>query len=161
MAAPCCDKALVSQVVDVAREWIGTPYVHQASCKLVGTDCLGLVRGIWREVFGAECEEPGSYSPDWAEASASEPLLDGLARHLERVTPEAAAAGDILVFRMLERGTAKHLAILTSDNLDAENATMIHAYSGLSVCETRLSHPWHRRIAAVFRMPVVPENWRP
>ena len=37
-----------------ARAWLGTPYRHQASVKGVGADCLGLVRGLWREVAGAE-----------------------------------------------------------------------------------------------------------
>ena len=41
-------------VVRAARGWIGTPYHHQASVKGVGTDCLGLVRGVWRELYGCE-----------------------------------------------------------------------------------------------------------
>ena len=40
------------RVVDAARGWLGTPYVHQASSKGSGADCLGLIRGIWREIFG-------------------------------------------------------------------------------------------------------------
>ena len=49
----------------LARGWLGTPYQHQASLKGVGCDCLGLVRGIWREAFGAEPEVPPAYAPDW------------------------------------------------------------------------------------------------
>lgn len=33
------------QIIDAARDWIGTPYVHQASAKGAGCDCLGLLRG--------------------------------------------------------------------------------------------------------------------
>ena len=36
-------------VVAIARAWIGTPYEHQASCLGAGTDCLGLLLGIWRD----------------------------------------------------------------------------------------------------------------
>jgi NlpC/P60 family putative phage cell wall peptidase len=43
-------------IVAEARSWIGTPYRHQASLKGVGCDCLGLVRGVWRAVLGAEPE---------------------------------------------------------------------------------------------------------
>jgi len=32
-------------IVVETRDWIGTPYRHQASLKGVGCDCLGLVRG--------------------------------------------------------------------------------------------------------------------
>jgi NlpC/P60 family putative phage cell wall peptidase len=37
-----------AQIVVATRDWIGTPYQHQASLKGVGCDCLGLVRGVWR-----------------------------------------------------------------------------------------------------------------
>ena len=45
-----------AEIVRAARSWIGTPYRHQASLKGVGCDCLGLLRGVWREVVGAEPE---------------------------------------------------------------------------------------------------------
>ena len=38
-----------TRIVDLARGWIGTPYLHQASCRGIGCDCLGLVRGVWRD----------------------------------------------------------------------------------------------------------------
>ena len=39
-------------VVAHARAWIGTPYHHQASHIGVGTDCLGLIRGVKGVVIG-------------------------------------------------------------------------------------------------------------
>ena len=42
------------EIVAHARAWIGTPYHHQASRIGVGTDCLGLVRGVCRELYGRE-----------------------------------------------------------------------------------------------------------
>jgi NlpC/P60 family putative phage cell wall peptidase len=44
------------QIVAAARGWLGTPYHHQASVKGVGCDCLGLIRGLWRELLGDEPE---------------------------------------------------------------------------------------------------------
>jgi NlpC/P60 family putative phage cell wall peptidase len=44
------------RVLALAGGWIGTPYRHQASLKGVGCDCLGLIRGIWRGVYGHEPE---------------------------------------------------------------------------------------------------------
>ncbi len=44
----------MSRIVTAARAWIGTPYLHQASAKGAVCDCLGLIRGVWREVHGAE-----------------------------------------------------------------------------------------------------------
>ena len=42
-----------NRVVAAARGWLGTPYHEQASVQGVGCDCLGLARGVWREVVGA------------------------------------------------------------------------------------------------------------
>ena len=46
------------KIIAEARAWIGTPYHHQAAVKGVGCDCLGLVRGVWRAVYGADPEHP-------------------------------------------------------------------------------------------------------
>jgi NlpC/P60 family putative phage cell wall peptidase len=145
------ERARGAAIVAAARGWIGTPYRHQASCKAVGADCLGLVRGVWREVIGVEPARPPAYTPDWAEATGEERLLDAAVRHLVRMPRDAAAAGDVLLFRMIERGPAKHAAILVSPWLPA--GTIVHAYSGHAVCETRLTEAWVRRLAGVFRFP--------
>jgi len=56
--------AVSGRAVAIARAWIGTPYVHQASVKGAGADCLGLLRGVWRELYGAEPEAVPAYTPD-------------------------------------------------------------------------------------------------
>ena len=58
-------------VIAAVRGWLGTPYHDQASLKGVGCDCLGLVRGVWRELFGAEPLPLPPYSRDWGEAGSS------------------------------------------------------------------------------------------
>ncbi|MEL6477587.1 MAG: NlpC/P60 family protein [Pseudomonadota bacterium] len=141
------------EIVAMARGWIGTPYCHQASCRGAGADCLGLIRGLWRERYGAEPEQPPAYTPDWGEARGDELLLAAALRHLEPVT--CPRPGDVLVFRMLARGPAKHLALMSED-APAKGRRMIHAYSGHSVCETSLTEAWMRRLAGVFRFPVLP-----
>ena len=58
------DAAMTSSQAVVARTraWIGTPYRHQASLIGIGCDCLGLVRGVWREVLGPEPEAAPPYA---------------------------------------------------------------------------------------------------
>lgn len=139
------------EIIDAARAWLGTPYRHQASCRGAGADCLGLIRGVWRDVLGDEPERPPAYSPDWAEATGEERLLAAAGRHMVRVAKDQAQAGDVLLFRMIDRGPAKHAAILVSATLD--RGRIIHAYSGHAVCETALTAGWRRRLAGVFRFP--------
>jgi NlpC/P60 family putative phage cell wall peptidase len=133
-------------IVAQARSWIGTPYRHQASLKGVGCDCLGLLRGVWREVSGTEPELPPPYSPDWAEAGA-DTLLAAARRHLVEIACLEAAAGDVLLFRWRDDLPAKHCAIATSSD------TMIHAHDGASVAEVAYRPWWRRHLVHAFRFP--------
>jgi len=136
-------------IVAAARGWIGTPYRHQASLKGVGCDCLGLVRGVWREVVGPEPEPLRPYAQEWPLASPDERLLDLGATHFRAVDPAAFAAGDILVFRWRAHLPASHLAIVT------DGVAMAHAHDGACVAEVALSAWWRRRIAGAFAFPGV------
>jgi NlpC/P60 family putative phage cell wall peptidase len=137
------------EIVAEARRWIGTPYRHQASLKGVGADCLGLVRGVWRGVIGAEPEKAPAYTPDWAEALGEETLLGAARRHLREIAISEAREGDVLLFRMGLGSPAKHAAIVSGPQ------RILHAYWGRAVCETRLVPWWERRIAAAFSFPGV------
>lgn len=140
------------RIVEVARSWIGTPYVHQAATLGAGTDCLGLVRGVWRAVIGAEPVEIPAYTFDWGEPGGEELLLEASSLHLKPVARQSALqGGQVLLFRMRDDATAKHLGIVAQDG---PSATFVHAYSGRGVHENSLSAPWARRIAARFEFPV-------
>jgi len=123
--------------------------VHQASLKGVGCDCLGLLRGIWRELYGEEPEEIPPYSLDWAEATGAETLYMALERHCREVSSESLRPGDIALFRMLPRGPAKHCGIVGSG---AEGRlTLIHSRQNKRVSEEPFSAFWRDRLAFAFR----------
>ncbi len=145
-ADPATRRAILAE----ARRWVGTPYRHQASALGAGTDCLGLLRGVWRALYGAEPEAPPPYTPDWAEAGA-EDLLAVAGRHLREIPVLQAGEGDVLIFRMRPRGPAKHVAILATPWL--EPGRILHAYSGARVLESPLTPAWIGRIAGAFRFP--------
>lgn len=130
-----------------ARLHLGTPYRHQGSRRGVGCDCLGLVRGVWRELYGTEPETPGPYTPDWAERGVGEPLIEAAGRHLLAIDTRDAAPGDLVIFRWRAQSAAKHCGILD------EGGRLIHAYEGASVISSPLTPSWARRIAASFRFP--------
>ena len=135
------------RIVTIARTWLGTPYHHQASLKGAGTDCIGLVRGVWRELYGAEPQALPAYTRDWAEAHGRETLLESARRHLVELPPAEAQPGDILIFRWRRTAPAKHCAILSTPT------AMIHALEGAPVSEVSLSPWWRRHLAGAFMFP--------
>lgn len=140
-ASPC------ELVVAEATGWLGTPYRHQASRKGVGADCLGLVLGVWRALYGDEPERPGPYAPDWAEAGGEERLLEAARRHMIAIDRSKAGAGALVLFRWRPHLPAKHAGILIG------HERFIHAYQGHAVTASPLVPQWRRRIAAAFLFP--------
>ncbi|UXN63459.1 NlpC/P60 family protein [Phyllobacterium sp. A18/5-2] len=138
---------VADEVLAEARHWIGTPYRHGGSKCQVGCDCLGLVRGIWRSLYGREPQSVSTYSADWAEAGASDPLLEAARRHMNEKQLIEIESGDLIVFRWRDGVAAKHLGVLT----DTDH--FIHAYEGHSVMESALVSQWRKRIAGVFSFP--------
>jgi NlpC/P60 family putative phage cell wall peptidase len=137
-------------IVRLARGWIGTPYLHQASVRGAGTDCLGLLRGVWREAFGEEPMAVPPYSADWSEVSGEEALAAAADHCLRRLPIDAEVAGAVLLFRMRDGAVAKHLGIAAEVG---PRASFVHAYTGHGVVESPLSAPWAKRIVGRFAFP--------
>ena len=134
-------------VVATARSWLGTPYHDQASLRGVGCDCLGLARGVWRDVIGSEPFPIQPYSRDWGETGPHEVLAEGAASMLIPIAPTDVGPGALILFRMTPRAIAKHVGILT------EPDRFIHSYERLGVIEEVLTPAWRRRIAFAFLFP--------
>ena len=158
-----------ARIVRAARSWLGTPYHDQASVKGVGCDCLGLIRGVWREVVGPEPMPVPPYSRDWGEAGPHEVLAEAARAAMIEIDVADARTGDVVLFRMRQEAIAKHAGVLTSGSRGARSHhsgrpprsagphRFIHAYERTGVIEEPLTEPWHRRIAFAFRFPF-PEN---
>lgn len=141
------DDDTATLIVAAARAWLGTPYRHQGMRKGVGCDCLGLVRGVWAELYGAEPERPGPYASDWAECGGRELMIEAARRHCVEKPGRVVEAGDLILFRWRPHLPAKHAGIATAP------ARFIHAYQGNSVLESALVPQWKSRIAGLFRFP--------
>lgn len=138
---------IADRVLTEAESWIGTPYRHGASSRGISCDCLGLVRGVWRALYGDEPEHPVVYAPDWAEAASGDPLLEAANRHMQPRSNNNPEPGDLLVFRWRADVAAKHLGIMTKEN------RFIHAYEGHRVMASALVPQWRRRVAGIFIFP--------
>ena len=135
------------RVIATARGWLGTPYHDQASLKGVGCDCLGLARGVWRELVGDEPFPIPPYSRDWGETGSTEVLAEGARRMMIELPVADTVPGALILFRMRPGAIAKHVGILTAPD------RFIHAYERLGVIEEPLTSAWRRRIAFAFLFP--------
>lgn len=140
-------------IVRLAEGWIGTPYRHQGATKGVGCDCIGLVRGVWRELYGDDPGRVPAYAPDWAERAGEERLLSAAERLFgPSIAWRDAEPGDLLLFRWRADCAAKHAGILAGPE------HFIHAYEQAAVIRSALVPSWRRRVAAVHRFPQFQRN---
>ena len=135
------------QAVELARTWIGTPYHHQACLKGVGVDCVGLIRGIYAEMYGKEAPYLINYSADWGDANGNEDMLKAARTYLKPVPRSRLGAGHVVLLRWQEHRVAKHSMIMTSPT------TAIHAYDRSPVAEIELHRWWLEKIVYVFTWP--------
>lgn len=132
-----------SRIVSITRTWIDTPYHHQESKKGIGCDCLGLLRGVWREYYGTELPEKiPNYSPSWNDHMTENNMLLRAQNNFKAIN--APKEGDLILFRMTKRGVVKHCSIMVSDN------TMIHAYTNHKVREELFTDWWKKKVAGYF-----------
>ncbi len=146
-----------ARIVKATRRWLGTPYHDQASVRGVGCDCLGLLRGVWRDVVGPEplddTRPVPPYSRDWGEAGPIEVLAEAARAAMVELDISEARTGDVILFRMRAGAIAKHCGILSGNNRSGRSHRFIHAYERSGVIEEHLTPAWQRRIAYAFRFP--------
>ena len=135
-----------------ARLWIGTPYHLTASKIGAGCDCLGLLRGVWRDLYGSE---PEPYQPvgseDWY-INAPDALVAAADRWLIRV--EGPELGAVAVMAMGRAQAGNHCGILSRDG------GIVHAFNSPgagrdAVVEVPFSGALTRRVFGYWRFPGV------
>lgn len=135
-------------IVGAARLWLGTPYRHQASTPGAGCDCLGLLRGVWRTLYGSEPLPVPPYRADWRDAADGVTLLAAANRVLMPALPPLAA-GQVVLFRLNRLPSPRHCAIMVGPD------RFIHAQERVGVVEASLGAAWRRRLAGSFSFPAI------
>ena len=133
-----------------ARTWIGTPWHHRASCREAGADCLGLIRGVWRDVIGPEPELLPPYTDDWSTLRNCWDVSTRLASYFTPLAVSSARPGDVILLCISPRSGAEHLAILAQKG---DVLTLIHSYQKHGVIEQTYSPSWRRRAVQGFCFP--------
>jgi hypothetical protein len=78
--------SLRQSVVDEAKTWIGTPFVHQQCRKGVGVDCCTILTAIYGRVCGLEIELP-HYDVQWNLHDDNQSYLKAILQHCVEVSP--------------------------------------------------------------------------
>lgn len=143
----CC--VTRDEVVQEARSWLGTPFVHQASRKGVGTDCAGLVRGVLRGLGGLPEERALPEAVFAYHRRADGVTLKRVCdEHLERVSEPMP--GDVALIRFGK--IPHHLGFIG----DRRGLSLIHALGPMkpsSVVEHTFDEMWRSRVVGYYRIP--------
>lgn len=134
------------EIVGAARAFIGTPYRHRAATLGAGCDCLGLLRGVWRTLYGAEPEPVPNYRADMRDPLHADALFAAAERLLVRAQG-APRAGHVVLFRLVQSLPPRHCGIMVG------SGRFVHAQERLGVVEANLTDGWARRMTAVFDWP--------
>jgi cell wall-associated NlpC family hydrolase len=114
-----------AEAVEIARSWIGTPYVLGGRIKGAGVDCAMLLAEYLIEIGAATRDEEQRdpvpvYAADWFHHTTEERYKFRLLRHAQEIaeaicigTP-AARPGDLVLFRVAESRVFNHGAIVTA-----------------------------------------------
>ena len=138
---------LRAQIVAEAREWMGTPFHHQARCKGAGVDCVGLVIGVCKKLKLTDFDHY-TYSriPDGQMMKAT------CEANMARIPFAEIIPGDVILFHFGSH--PQHLAIV-GDHPHG-GLSIIHSYApSKKVVEMSLSQEWIDRIVACYRLPGV------
>lgn len=132
-------------IVEEARKWIGTPFVHQGRTRF-GVDCIGLVICVRHAV--EPMPELLQEVTNYARRPKDGLLLERIANYCEPISqPEA---GSVAIIQWHRKQPPSHVVILTGEG------TMIHSYRNVErVCEVGYRSRWVQLTHAIFRLPGV------
>jgi cell wall-associated NlpC family hydrolase len=105
-------------VVEEAKSWLGTPWVHNARIKGAGVDCAQLLIGVFSGAGVIEAFDTGEYPVDWMLHREEERFLGWLGQYM--VPTDATLPGDVAIWKFGR--CFAHAAVVT------EWPVLIHAF---------------------------------
>src|SRR5208282_2795193 len=128
------------EAVQIARSWIGTPYVRSGRLKGSGVDCGTLLLCYLVEIGAASHDENiPVFSDDWFSHATEESYKYRLMKHARKIAETVcvgrpdAMPGDLVLFRVVGSRVYNHGAIVTVWPKG------IHALAGEGVREVNLA----------------------
>ena len=127
--------------------WLGTPFRHYSRVNQLGTDCIGMVLGVFEELGLIHDVELAYYSRDWWLHEKTNKTMESL---LKQFAPKKIKnnylPGDVMIYQM---GRAKdaHCGLYTIRD------TLIHSQYGVGVLESQLVEPKYlKRLNWAYRL---------
>lgn len=151
----CSIRQMRSNIIAEAREWIGTPYHHQAMLKGVGCDCVGFVVGVGIRSGALDITDNDikSYS-----GYGRVPNPSHMRKHMERflVETDEPEIGDI-IWLQWRHNLPMHLAILSEYK---ERRTIIHSFRDAGgVVEHNFNDLWDNKVNSYWRFGEI-DQWQ-
>lgn len=90
------------RVIEVAKTWVGTPYVSNGMIKgrRGGVDCAKLLLAVYSEAGIIPAFEVPPYSPQWHLHKNVEEYLGYVKQYAHEITEDKLDAGDIVLFKI-------------------------------------------------------------
>lgn len=131
------------QIIDAARSWLGTPFLHQGRLKGLGVDCIGLILGVDETINGGmNYPDPKDYPRD----PIGTMMADRLKTFMRPVPLAIAQPGDVIHFAWGR--FPQHVSILTDEG------TMVHSdIKAGGVVEVTYGGAWPRRARGAYEFP--------
>jgi NlpC/P60 family putative phage cell wall peptidase len=146
------------EIVAEAREWIGTPFMHQQTMKGVGVDCMGLVRGVCRErglrPSAEKIMSAGHRYHGYSRVPDGVRLKEFCDHFMVEIPLQSIQPADVLL--MQYTGDPQHCAIV--GDYRHGGLSIIHAISvgpRHDVREHRLTDAWRKRVVVAYAIPGV------
>lgn len=140
-----------SSVLSEGREWLNTPYHHQAMVKGVGADCVGFVVGVGLNTGALVLtqQQIKEYS-GYGRLPNPRIMEKAMRRHLCALSSRELVVGNVAWLEW-RGGLPMHLALVGELN---GTPTLLHAISDVGkVVEHALTRQWEERIVSFWRYP--------
>ena len=116
--------AIRQSVIDIAKEYLGTPYHHQGRVKGAGIDCAQFLIAVFVEAGLLDPIDVGYYPSDWMLHRSEERYLANLLKYCDEV--DYPLAGDIVMF--------KFGRCFSHSGIVIDYPTIIHAHRNDNCC---------------------------
>jgi hypothetical protein len=143
-----------NQIVQIAREYVGTPFEHQGRLKGYACDCVGLLLMVTDDLGLVDVHGRPLRRYDYM--NYNDQPLDAFVHEecQRRLTGKPVSEmqdGDVLTLRT--PSVPCHVAFVSTWS---GMRCMIHAYNGIhKVVENVIDKAWYRRIEGCFAIPGV------